>query len=366
MTADTVGGVWTYALELCRALAPFGVQVGLATMGAAITPDQWKEVRPLQNVEVFESEFRLEWMDNPWEDVRRAGAWLLDLEQQFQPDVIHLNNYAHGALTWCAPKIVVGHSCVLSWWVAVKSEAPPECWNCYREAVRAGLEAADAVVAPSRVMLDCLERFYGPFTRAMAVPNARRCETQRPSKQHLVLAAGRLWDEAKNIQILARVAGRLPWPTCVAGAATDPDGRRPRFDNVSLLGRLGLDEMQDWYGHASIYVLPARYEPFGLSALEAASAGCVLVLGDISSLREVWGDAALFVAPNAEEELARTLLALINDHELRAECAARALARSQLYTPERMVDGYVRVYGDVLNGRAGEIRHATDCEEVCA
>jgi glycosyltransferase involved in cell wall biosynthesis len=135
---------------------------------------------------------------------------------------------------------------------------------------------------------------------------------------------------------------------------------------VSLLGRLGLDEMQDWYGHASIYVLPARYEPFGLSALEAASAGCVLVLGNIPSLREVWGDAALFVSPDDEEELARTLLALISDHELRAEYAARALARSQFYTPERMVDGYVRLYGDVLNSRAGKVRRPADCEEVCA
>ncbi len=32
--------------------------------------------------------------------------------------------------------------------------------------------------------------------------------------------------------------------------------------------------------------LPARYEPFGLSVLEAALSGCALVLGDIPSLRE--------------------------------------------------------------------------------
>ncbi|HYO60185.1 MAG TPA: glycosyltransferase family 1 protein, partial [Archangium sp.] len=40
MTADTVGGVWTYALELCRALAGDGVQVELATLGAPLSPAQ--------------------------------------------------------------------------------------------------------------------------------------------------------------------------------------------------------------------------------------------------------------------------------------------------------------------------------------
>jgi glycogen synthase len=56
----------------------------------------------------------------------------------------------------------------------------------------------------------------------------------------------------------------------------------------------------DWYARASIYALPARYEPFGLSALEAALSGCALILGDIPSLREVWLEAAPYVSPDDE------------------------------------------------------------------
>ena len=51
-----------------------------------------------------------------------------------------------------------------------------------------------------------------------------------------------------------------------------------------------------WLRRATIFALPARYEPFGLSALEAGLAGCALVLGDIP-MREVWHDAAMFVPP---------------------------------------------------------------------
>jgi hypothetical protein len=86
MTADTVGGVWTYALELARALKPHGVDLAIATMGAPISADQRHAAIRLHNVELFESRFKLEWMDEPWADVARAAEWLLHLEAKIQPE----------------------------------------------------------------------------------------------------------------------------------------------------------------------------------------------------------------------------------------------------------------------------------------
>src|SRR3712207_1843802 len=116
MTTDTVGGVWTYALELARALCRHGIQVALATMGAPLSASQHTEVRSIPGLSVFESAFKLEWMEDPWSDVSRAGDWLRQLEEAIQPDVVHLNSYVYGALSWRRPALVVGHSCVLSWW----------------------------------------------------------------------------------------------------------------------------------------------------------------------------------------------------------------------------------------------------------
>ena len=47
----------------------------------------------------------------------------------------------------------------------------------------------------------------------------------------------------------------------------------------------------------AVFVSPALYEPFGLAVLEAAQAGCALVLSDIPTFRELWDGVALFVAP---------------------------------------------------------------------
>src|SRR5215212_1405360 len=103
MTTDTIGGVWSYCLELCRALQPAGIEIALATMGAKPTDDQRREISAIPNIQLHESSLKLEWMDNPWDDVERAGVWLLELESHLSPDLIHLNGYAHGSMPWSAP-----------------------------------------------------------------------------------------------------------------------------------------------------------------------------------------------------------------------------------------------------------------------
>ena len=109
MTADTVGGVWTYALELTRALEPYGVEVLLALMGPPLSAAQREQTRRISNLNLFKSNYKLEWMPDCWADVKRAGEWLLHLEHRLQPDLIHLNGYAHANLPWNRPTLVAGH-----------------------------------------------------------------------------------------------------------------------------------------------------------------------------------------------------------------------------------------------------------------
>ncbi|WP_437672469.1 glycosyltransferase family 4 protein [Sorangium sp. So ce131] len=349
MTTDTVGGVFTYSIELARALAERGVQTTLAAMGGPLSPAQREAAGRVRGLALFESDFRLEWMDDPWADVERAGAWLLEIEEQVRPDVVHLNGYAHGALSFRAPKLVVAHSCVLSWWDAVLKQAAPSSYARYTHEVARGLAAAAAVVAPTRAMMRAVVQHYGAPRRALVIPNAADPAALRPArKEDVVLAVGRLWDQAKNIAALGEVAPHLPWPIRVAGSDAHPGGGSLRIDTLEHLGVLSAAGVAEALSRAAIYALPARYEPFGLSILEAALSGCALVLGDIPSLREVWGDAALFVAPDDTSALRRELKALIDDPARRVQMASRARARARLYTPGQMVQRYLELYRELL------------------
>jgi glycosyltransferase involved in cell wall biosynthesis len=357
MTADVVGGVFSYAVELCRALGARGVEIALATKGRPLAADQRAALRGLRGVEVHESAYRLEWMEDPWDDVARASEWLLGLAARARPDVVHLNDFAHGALPFGAPAVVVGHSCVPSWFEAVRRAPPPPSFDRYRAEVRRGLAAAALVVAPTRAMLSALERHHGPLRRSAVIPNGRDPRAFSPApKEPLVLCAARLWDEAKNAAALDAAADGLPWPVYLAGERVEP-GRAgaaaagPR--HARALGRLGPRELAGWYARAAIYALPARYEPFGLSPLEAALSGCALVLGDLPSLRETWEGAALFVPAEDVAALAAALRRLAASEELRGELARRARARALAFGPEQMARGYLEAYA---SARAEEAR----------
>lgn len=349
MTADPIGGVWSYALTLAQALAPFGIEIGLATMGAPLHESQRAAVQRLDHVTLFESTFKLEWMEAPWEEVEAAGAWLLELEKQVTPHVVHVNGYVHAALPWQCPALVVGHSCVMSWYAAVKHTAPPTAWNRYRQAVACGLRHAALVTAPTSAMLAALRDHYGTFAAAQTIPNGCQMQWLSPGvKEPFIFTAGRVWDEAKNIAALDRIAAHLPWPVYVAGETQHPNGTAAPLRHAIGLGHLPAKEMAMWLRRAAIFALPARYEPFGLSVLEAGLAGCALVLGDIPSLREVWHDAAMYVPPEQPAALEAVLLDLIADVPRRCHLAHGARARAQYFTPERMAKGYVALYRQLI------------------
>jgi glycogen synthase len=361
MTADAVGGVWDYALQLAEGLGTCGVEVTLATMGPLPRDDQRAAAREVPGLRLVESDYRLEWAEHPWDDVARAGSWLLELEAQAQPDIVHLNGYAHGALAWSAPAVVVAHSCVCSWWSAVRGAEAPEEWAAYRRAVREGLGAATAVVAPSAAMLHALSAHYG-FVSGTVVPNGRdAAQFLTGPKEPLVLSAGRLWDEAKNVAALAAIAHGLPWPVALAGETQNAPGEPVPDGSVEHLGRLSSADLRGWMGRASIYAMPARYEPFGLSILEAGLSGCALVLGDIPSLREHWDGAAAFVAPDDREALRRAIESLIDSPARRSELGRRARERGQEFTVGRMADAYRRLYEGLLCPSDGHALEVSSC-----
>jgi len=172
-------------------------------------------------------------------------------------------------------------------------------------------------------------------------------------KDPLVLAAGRLWDEAKNLRVLADLAPTLPWPVFWAGDSSGPSGETTDAQNCVALGRLGQEAIAQWYARAAIYAAPAKYEPFGLAVLGAALSSCALVLGDIESQREIWDGAAVFVPPGDREKLDLALRGLMAHSAQREALAARSSSRAREFTTTRMVAEYMKIYR-----QAGERRLA--------
>lgn len=349
MTTETVGGGWTYCLELVKALAPYGVQFALAPTGPHISRLQAAQIRRLSNVELCPSH------DIASVDPAAARQWLMELERHVQPDVVHLSVPPRGHMGLNAPVLAAVHTCLPAWWQAVMKQDLPASYDRYCSEVREGLQSADLVVAPTADAMEAIERHYGPLGPRRVIPDGRSRPAAREcaalAKEPLVFSVGRLSDQAANVAMLDRIAPRLRWQICLAGEAQAAPAAAACHLHATRLGQLTSSAMGSWLARASIFALPARYEPFGFSAIDAAQAGCALVLGDIPSLREVWQDAAVFVPPDDDEGLTEAINKLIDDEPMRRAMAQRALDRSRLYCPGRMALRHLREYGHLMSLR---------------
>ncbi len=342
LTTDAVGGVWTYALELAAALTDAGTAIELAVLGPAATPTQC-QAAAAAGATLHHTGLALDWTAEKPAALEQISLALAALARRLGVDRVQLHSPALlGATAWPAPVLAVAHSCVGTWWEAVRGAAPPPADFTWRMAAMAhGLRAADTVIAPNEAMADALRRVYGTRRRIGVVHNGRASlpnlpnQPPAPAARHGVLAAGRLWDEAKNIATLEEAAALMTLPVRAAGPRAGPNGAAIALTAIAPLGALDGDGLATAMQTARVFAAPALYEPFGLAVLEAAQAGLPLVLADIPTFRELWGGVAVFLPARDPAAWADALTTLHADPATCEQLGSAARTRAADYGPAR-------------------------------
>jgi glycosyltransferase involved in cell wall biosynthesis len=353
MTADAVGGVWRYAVDLCRSLNGSGIETVLACLGPEPRHDQVAEVAALPATRLQIIDAPLDWMAENEAALRAVPTLLDDLAQREGCDLLHLNLPTQAAgLRSGRPVVVMSHSCVVTWWQAMRGTPLPAEWDWQRSLNQAGFARADAILAPSSSHAAALRTAYGLADPIGVVPNAAEPDVASGTRDDFVFAAARWWDEGKNAALLDAAAGLIAWPVRVAGDCQGGNGQGFEFRHARVLGALPHEATRSMMRRAAIFASPSRYEPFGLAALEAAQSGAALVLADIPTYRELWGGAALLVDPMDPYAFAAAINGLIHDQPQREGTAARCLARAMQFNPSRQLLALLPAYGAAASSSA--------------
>ena len=346
VSTDAVGGVWTYTLDLAVGLAAAGATIRIAVLGPALRDDQRAELAR-RRLDAVETGCSLEWLAADAGEVRASAQALSQLAWAWQADLIHLHASAFAACaSFPCPVVVTHHSCVATWWAAVYGGSLPADFLWRTALTGEGLVRADLVIAPTAAYARSIAEVYRLRDPPRVVHNGRAARFANDDGDGCaeVFTAGRLWDDGKNIAALDCVAALLPWPVCAAGDAAGLNGAKASFRHLVLIGQQTEAEMRQHLVRRPIFVAPARFEPFGLGVLEAAQAGCALVLNDIPTFHELWDDAAVFVQADDSASFATILRALIDAGERRRALGAAARARAELYSLESMVESTIACY----------------------
>lgn len=103
-------------------------------------------------------------------------------------------------------------------------------------------------------------------------------------------------------------------------------------NRVSFLGFVTINELALLYRKAVVFAYPSLYEGFGIPILEAFSSGCPVIASNVTSVPEVGGDAVLYFNPLNEDEMANTLLRVLNDSALRGTLKKLGYARAKQFS----------------------------------
>jgi glycogen synthase len=354
LTTDVVGGVWDFVLALARELDDrSAAQVTILALGKP-TPGQVDQAGAAGATLIVEP-VKLEWMQDSEVDVRRTRDVIGRLARDLEPDVLHANQFAAACADVDIPIVPTLHSDVLGWrrWTRAAGATPP-AWDAYTALAREALGRADRVIAVSAFLAADVRELYACEREIDVIHNGWPSDTQaslRGQRSRSTLTAGRIWDSAKNVALVAEAAqGWDPGPIYLAGQQANPDsgGRVDVPEPLQALGFLSRDELDVAMRMARVYVSAARYDPFGLLPLQAALNGSALVLSDIPSYRELWDGAATFFRSGDADDLRHKWSDVLEHPGVADELALRAQRHArERYSISRMTDAYADVYASL-------------------
>lgn len=140
----------------------------------------------------------------------------------------------------------------------------------------------------------------------------------------LIKAYKRLKKECKNVQLV--LAGSYGWK------AEDIMFEVQRAEDVVLTGYIGGAEKSAIFENASIFAFTSLYEGFGIPILEAMQHGVPIVCSNTASIPEVAGDAARYVDPLDEEDIARGLYNVLTNRDLAESLIAKGRRQTQKFS----------------------------------
>jgi glycosyltransferase involved in cell wall biosynthesis len=117
--------------------------------------------------------------------------------------------------------------------------------------------------------------------------------------------------------------------------------------DILQLGYLPTKEAATWMKGASAFVFPSFFEGFGISVIEAMASGVPVVVSSILALKEVGGDAALFVNPKSSEEIAKGIRRVILEEKLREDLIKKGLKRAKEFSWQKCAVETLRVLEEV-------------------
>jgi glycosyltransferase involved in cell wall biosynthesis len=313
---------------------------------------------------------RIQTRDVSMNPYKRLGVDLPRHLRRDRPDVLHVQ-YT-GPVFSAAPLVVSVHD--------VSYLEYPQYFTRFRSlqlrlTVQRTLKRAARVLTPSEFSRRAILRHYRiDEEKVVVVPNAvagqfrpierevaraairRKFAITRP----FVLTVGDLQPRKNHLGLLQAFedvlraepqlqhdlvfVGKETWYSRELHRAVDRSALR---DRVHFTGFVEDSDLLRFYGACDLFVFPSFYEGFGLPILEAMACGRAVACSRLTAMPEVADAAGILFDPGSREEIARAMLDILLDSELRARLERLGVQRAAAFSWEKSAARTLQVYNEV-------------------
>lgn len=121
-------------------------------------------------------------------------------------------------------------------------------------------------------------------------------------------------------------------------------------ESTTFTGELSRDEVYCLLNQLDVFAFPSESEGFGNAAVEAMAAGTPIVANDIPVLREVVGEAGVFVDVNDTESFASSIIRVLNDESIQEKLAGVGQRRAKdRFSLEAAAEEHIKLYSRFIN-----------------
>jgi glycosyltransferase involved in cell wall biosynthesis len=300
------------------------------------------------------------------ENKRRPGGTKLkyillirDLIKSLKPQILHMHDdmsvfFGSLASLWLNNKMV----CTLhgtNLWRASLKDKTTKCLS---------IKCIDSFIAISKAVKDDFMKGTSLNGQNIkVVPNGIPLEKFRRREQFSdsreIICVARLESEKKGQDILIRALAILKNDGVECSCKLVGEGKSRKYlerlveeyclgDNIKFLGN--RTDVPELLANAGTFVLPSRYEGFGIVIIEAMGTGIPVIASNIDGPKEIItnGENGLLFESDNEHDLAAKIKTLISDDNLRDRLVNKAFCSVQEYSIEKMYNTYLETYNDLL------------------
>ena len=360
---NVYGGVGTHIENLVRNLSKF-VEIEVRTVRAGINKPEVREYEPWN---LFDGKYP---RDKAFKTLSLNLAMVRD---EIDADIIHTHtwytNFAGslGKKMYGKKLISTVHSLEpLRPW---KRAALQEGYDLSIWMEEIGLKSSDKIIAVSRGMKEDIMRVYSiPEERIEVIHNGIDIEKFRKKRNEefirnlgledgYVLFVGRLTKQ-KGIDTLIEASGEIKAKIVLVTGKEDSKETYNYYrekiagkENIVWLHRyFTLEQLVHLYTHASVFVSPSIYEPFGITNLEAMACKVPVVGSNVGGIKEIIRDRVdgFLIPPRDPKTLTRRVNLLLKNNALRNEMGKRARERAKEFSWGKVAQKTYELYRGVL------------------